>query len=229
MEAQSTAAGSTLTITADDYGLAPAYDAGMLAAASAGAIDAVSVMIVRDPDVELLARSGVEVGLHLEPFSVATLERQLEVFERAFGHPPTHLDGHHHCHAEERGPGLAVAKLAFELEIPVRSVSPRHRRLLRCQGVRTADRLLGRVEEDEPALPGAIEGWLGGDAPPGASEWMVHPGHPDASSGSGYDGGRGEDLALLLELGDREAWLARGVRRTGPSELLRSAPAACPR
>jgi len=218
-----------LLITADDYGLAPAYDAGILEAARARAVDAVSVMVLREPDPAPLGETGVEVGLHLEPFGIAKLERQLAGFELAFGRPPTHIDGHHHCHAEERGPGLAVAKLARERGIPVRSVNPRHRRLLRCQGVPTADRLLGRLDEREAAIQPGIERWLAGEASGGISEWMVHPGHPDPSTGSSYDRGRGEDLALLLSLGDREAWRARGVRRAGPSELLRSSPGGGPR
>jgi hypothetical protein len=51
---------------------------------------------------------------------------------------------------------------------------------------------------------------------------MVHPGNPDPGSGSAYDRGRGEDLALLLELGDRDRWRRHGVERGGPTEVLGS-------
>jgi hypothetical protein len=49
---------------------------------------------------------------------------------------------------------------------------------------------------------------------------MVHPGVPDAATGSAYDRGRGEDLALLLELGNRDRWRGRGIARGGPGEVL---------
>ena len=39
-----------------------------------------------------------------------------------------------------------------------------------------------------------------GELPRGITEWMVHPGHPDPESGSGYDQAREEDLDLLLSL-----------------------------
>ena len=193
-----------LRITADDYGYAPAYDAGILEAARAGAVDAVSAMVLRDPEPEALLAASVSVGLHLEPLRVASLLDQWNRFESLFGTAPAYLDGHKHCHAEPGGPGLEVARLARARGVPVRSVSPRHRRLLRCQGIQTCDRLVGRMSESEPALPEEIAAWLEGRPPPGATEWMVHPGH--AGGGSSYDRGREEDLELLLELASRGRW-----------------------
>lgn len=204
----------SLIITADDYGYAAAYDEGIAEAARAGAVDAVSAMVTRgEADPAPLAGSGVEVGLHLE-LEASTLEDQLAEFERRFGRPPAYLDGHHHCHA--RGPAaVAVANLARERELPVRSVDARHRRLLRCKGVATPDRLVGRASEDEPAVPSEVRAALRGEgtwggAVDGAIEWMTHPGHADPVVGSSYDAGRQEDLRLLLELAD-EASL-RAVR-----------------
>ena len=196
--------GSTLRIVADDYGYADPYDAGILAAARAGAIDAVSAMVLRDPDPAPLLESGVEIGLHLEPLGLAPLDQQWKRFEDVFGRAPAHVDGHKHCHAAPGGPALAVAKLARTRGIAVRSVSPRHRRLLRCQGVATPDRLVGRLSEDEPALPSEISAWLDGRPPEGLTEWMVHPGY--AGGGSSFDRGREQDLELLLELYADAPW-----------------------
>ena len=196
--------GSTLRIVADDYGYADPYDAGILAAARAGAIDAVSAMVLRDPDPAPLLESGVEIGLHLEPLGLAPLDQQWKRFEDVFGRAPAHVDGHKHCHAAPGGPALAVAKLARTRGIVVRSVSPRHRRLLRCQGVATPDRLVGRLSEDEPALPSEISAWLDGRPPEGLTEWMVHPGY--AGGGSSFDRGREQDLELLLELYADAPW-----------------------
>lgn len=209
-----------LIIVADDFGYVPSYDQGITEAARAGAIDAASAMVLREPDPAPLLETGVEVGLHLE-LDRAPLLGQLEAFEAIFEIPPAYLDGHHHCHAQAGSRALEVARLGARLGLPVRSVSPRHRRLLRCLGAPTADLLIGRLSEDEPALPGELERWLaGGEALAGVTEWMVHPGRPDPGSGSDYDRGRGDDLALLLELGDRGRWRERGIIRTAPSQAL---------
>ena len=208
-----------LIITADDYGYARGYDEGILEAAGANALDAVSAMVLREAiDPEALLGTGVEIGLHLElpreasgdaragererGQAVEALRDQLGRFQSMFGRPPAHLDGHHHCHAR-RGLASAIAREAARLGLPVRSVDDAHRALLRRHGVRTADRLVGRFsEEAEAALPielrPAVED--GGELPPGLTEWMVHPGHRHPESGSGYDQAREEDLDLLLGL-----------------------------
>ena len=85
-----------LLITADDYGYAPAYDAGILEAATAGAVHAVSVMALREPDPEPLLATGMRIGLHLEPLADSPLADQWARFEQLFGRPPQHLDGHKH-------------------------------------------------------------------------------------------------------------------------------------
>jgi predicted glycoside hydrolase/deacetylase ChbG (UPF0249 family) len=191
----------SLIVVADDYGYAPGYDEGIIEAVRAEALDAVSVMVLRDPDPLPLRDSRVEVGLHLEPLPQAPLAEQLRRFEALFGRPPAHLDGHHHCHASAGRPALTVAGAGRRIGARVRSVSSRHRLLLRCLGVRTQDRLLGRLSQREPALPEELAAALGGEAlPNGLTEWMVHPGHRDPGSGSSYDRGREEDLALLIEL-----------------------------
>jgi chitin disaccharide deacetylase len=238
---------SALIVVADDYGRWPTYDAGIAAAAAAGAIDAVSAMVLRDPDPDPVLATGVGVGLHLElaapgaggatkrraaaadsEAAVAALREQVERFAAIFGRTPAHLDGHHHCHA---APGLAAALVreAAALALPTRSVSAGHRRALRELGVPTPDRLVGRLREDEPALPPELRALVegGGAAPPGVTEWMVHPGHPDAEAGSAYDAGREEDLRLVLRLAgspDLRALRAPHARalRQGPGSGSRS-------
>jgi predicted glycoside hydrolase/deacetylase ChbG (UPF0249 family) len=206
---------AALIVTADDYGYRPSYDAGILEAARAGAVDAVSAMLTRSGcHPEPLLATGVEIGLHLElpegvtlvasagqAAALAALREQLERFEDLFGGPAAFLDGHHHCHA---GAGLAeaLAHEAGERSLAVRSIDAAHRTLLRRVGVATPDRLVGRLTERQGALPTelrpAVEG--GGELPAGVTEWMVHPGHPDPGSSSDYDLGREEDLDLLLGL-----------------------------
>lgn len=209
-----------LIITADDYGYAPRYDQGIVEAARAGAIDAVSAMVTRYvPDPRPLVEAGVAAGLHLD-LDALGLDDQLKGFEAAFGRAPTHLDGHRHCHA--RGPAaIAVADLARATGLPVRSVDAGHRRLLRRKGVATTDRLVGRMSEEEPIVPPEVRALLrdGDDAM--LAEWMTHPGYADPSLRSSYDTGREEDLRVLLALSGepalrrvRTSWGALGTRPT---------------
>jgi predicted glycoside hydrolase/deacetylase ChbG (UPF0249 family) len=209
-----------LIIVADDYGYSPRYDQGILEAVRAGAVDAVSAMVTREGhDPTPLVESGVEVGLHLELGAEgeavqASLEAQLQAFEEMYGAGPGYLDGHRHCHASPEAAAL-VGKAAAARGLAVRSVSGRHRALLRRLGVPTPGRLVGRIVEEQPFLPREIDALMeGGGVPEGVTEWMVHPGYRDPYLGSSYDAGREEDLRCLLALGDREKWRRRGVART---------------
>lgn len=211
--------GPRLLITADDYGYSPGVSAGILEAAGGGAIDAAGAMVGRpwcDPGP--LLGTGVEIGLHLElPAEISEgeagieVERQMARFERLFGTAPVYIDGHHHCHARaEVEP--AVAEVALDLGARVRSIDEGHRARLRAGGLRTPDRLVGRLRPEEALVPeeiAAVEG--GGSLPAGLTEWMVHPGLRDPSSGSGYDEAREEDLRELLRLA-RDEFL-RELRR----------------
>jgi predicted glycoside hydrolase/deacetylase ChbG (UPF0249 family) len=202
----------TLVITADDFGYRGAYDAGIVVAARAGAIDRVSVMAVRASDIGPLLELDIALGLHIE--ADAGIAAQLRAFEELAGRPPAYLDGHRHCHAEPRI-AADLARVAAELGIPVRAVNPGHRAQLRQAGVATTDRLVGRLFEHQPPLPAEIARWHAGERVlPGTTEWFVHPGFRDPDGGSSYDAGRPEDLALLLELGDRERWRRAGVERS---------------
>ncbi len=208
-----------LIITADDYGYSPRYDEGIVEAAAAGAVDSVSVMVSRGPlDPEPLLATGVETGLHLElsreltageragagerDAALRALREQLEAFDSVVGRPPAYLDGHRHCHAHA-GLASGMAREARQRGLPVRSVDSGHRRILRREGVATPDRLIGRYsEEPDGALPVELRPVVDGEGelPSGITEWMVHPGHPDPQSDSGYDQAREEDLDLLLSL-----------------------------
>jgi predicted glycoside hydrolase/deacetylase ChbG (UPF0249 family) len=224
---------ATLIVTADDYGYARSYDLGILEVAKMGAIDSVSAMVLRDPDPEPLDGLDVSVGLHLElapglgdrasvlerQMAARAIEEQLARFEQIFQRPPSHLDGHHHCHARA-GLGVVVGKIAAERKLPVRSVDGHDRRLLRCLGVRTPDRLVGRASEGEPVMPSLLTERAG----PGEGqtvEWMVHPGFPDPIVGSSYDVGRADDLIAVITHELPEGW-----RRGRPAGLPATLAAA---
>jgi hypothetical protein len=207
-----------LLITADDYGYSRRVNDGILVAARAGAIDAVSAMVGRpDCEPEPLLAAGIRIGLHLEPAGEdeapeGAVERQAESFERLFGRLPGHLDGHHHCHASAPL-AEAVEQLATRLGVPVRAISAEHRRRLRERGIDCPERLVGRMAEADPVQPAVVTALLsGGELPPGLTEWAVHPGFADPGLGSAYDAGREEDLTVLLELASAPALLgARGL------------------
>lgn len=209
-----------LIVTADDWGYAPRYNAGIEEAARAGAVDAVGALVLRPAcDAGPLLESGVEVGLHLEmPESSGRREvmeaprRQTEAFEKIFGGPPAYIDGHHHCHAT-LPIATATEDLALELRVPVRAVGEDHRFRLEERGIASPDRLIGRMHEHEPALPRLLADALDEEALPwGVTEWVVHPGHSDPDSGSSYDRGREADLALVLHLAHDE--VLAGARAT---------------
>jgi predicted glycoside hydrolase/deacetylase ChbG (UPF0249 family) len=193
-----------LLIVADDWGYSRRYNEGILEAARAGAIDGAGAMVLRDAcEAEALLETGVEVGLHLEvgeDADAGEVMRQLERFEEIFGRPPAYIDGHHHRHCIPVIE-LAVAAAALRLGARVRAVEDAQRGRLRAAGVACADRLVGRIAEDEAALPTELAGYIeAGEFPPGITEWMVHPGRRDPGSGSSLDAAREEDLALLLGL-----------------------------
>lgn len=208
-----TATRPILIITADDYGYAPGYNRGILEAAEAGAIDAVGAMVGgRACETVPVLETGTEIGLHLElPGDPA--EAQVARFEEIFGGAPAFLNGHHHCHAQPPH-AIEVAELAAARGLPVRSVSPAHRALLRSRGCATPDRLIGRLDTSEPALPPLLAG--DGALPRGVTEWMVHPGYADPASGSAYDAEREHDLRLVLRL---SGTLGRRARRATHSAL----------
>jgi hypothetical protein len=183
-----------LIVTADDYGYHRRYDEGILRAAEAGAVDAVSAFAYREGlGAEPLRATGVEIGLHLG--GERSPAEQADDFEQGFGLPPAYLDGHRHCHALPARTE-AVASFAAERGLPVRSVDPAHRELLRSRGVATPDLLVGRLREDEPVLPAELEG--DGVELPAVTEWFVHPGLPVGGGFSSYDAGRRQDLNLIL-------------------------------
>ena len=210
-----------LIITADDWGYSERYNAGILEAAQANAVDSVGAMALRPAcDPAPLIEAGVEVGLHIEApdggeaDARAAPRRQAEAFELAFGRPPAYLDGHLHCHAAHPL-SAAVEELALELGVSVRAIDDEHRLHLREKGIACADRLTGRMGEDEPALPALIAtARETRRLPRGVTEWIAHPGHADPGAGSRYDAGRERDLAMLLELATDEFLAAARTTHT---------------
>jgi predicted glycoside hydrolase/deacetylase ChbG (UPF0249 family) len=162
-----------LIVNADDFGLSPGVNRGIVAAHVYGIVTSTSVM-VRWPaahDAINCARAfpNISFGLHcdvgewvfrhgqwealyqvvqLDDTDAVTAEvkRQLSEFQQLIGRPPTHLDSHQHVHSREPVRSVLV-KAATELGIPLRHCEPR---------IRYCGEFYGQGDQSEPR-PSAID------------------------------------------------------------------------
>jgi predicted glycoside hydrolase/deacetylase ChbG (UPF0249 family) len=122
-----------LVINADDFGLSQGVSDGILATHERGVVTSTSLM-VHEPAAAYAAESArsfpdLGVGLHfVKPDGVDlddpnqardALTRQLERFRELMGTDPTHVDSHHHVHAEP-GRMPTFSELAGRLNVPLR-------------------------------------------------------------------------------------------------------------
>jgi predicted glycoside hydrolase/deacetylase ChbG (UPF0249 family) len=137
-----------LIVNADDFGLSPGVNAGIVQAHEHGIVTSASLM-VRQPAAEAAAayargRPALGLGLHVDlgewafrdghwhalyervpPDDAAAVEDevhgQLERFRKLVGRDPDHLDSHQHVHRRE--PARAVLEsLAARLRLPLRGM-----------------------------------------------------------------------------------------------------------
>lgn len=219
-----------LVVNADDFGLSPAVNAGVLRAHAEGIVTTASLM-VRQPAAEhavagALAHPRLALGLHLDlgewvrrdggwapayevvdtsdPAAVAAeFERQLERFRSLTGGEPSHLDSHQHVHREEPVRSILGVR-AKELRIPLRH----HGRVRYCGA------FYGRDGEGA-ALPEAITPErlvrLVAELPAGATELCCHPAAaPEPAAGYGAE--RVRELESLCDRRVRAAVRQAGVR-----------------
>lgn len=183
-----------LIVNADDFGLSPGVNAGIVEAHERGIVTSASLM-VRAPAAEqavvaVRAHPGLALGLHLDiaeweyeagewratyercpPGDGAAVEAeclgQLAVFRELAGRDPTHLDSHQHAHMSEPMSSVA-SRLAAALEVP-----------LRAQGIRYEGGFYGQTGKGEPYPAGIAPGHLAElieSLPPGWTELGCHPG-----------------------------------------------------
>jgi predicted glycoside hydrolase/deacetylase ChbG (UPF0249 family) len=145
---------------------------------------------------------------------VADVEREIEAqiarFESLFKTRPDHLDSHHHVglHAPVREVLLAAAR---RLGVPVRSQDAAARARARAAGLETPDHFFGASGPDAYWTPGRTLAHLR-TLPPGASEFMTHPGRFDEGiAGSRYGRQRETELAALADPAARAAARALGI------------------
>jgi predicted glycoside hydrolase/deacetylase ChbG (UPF0249 family) len=223
-----------LVVTADDFGLSPAVNEGVVAAHTGGIVTSASLMVRRRcaPDAARRAAQLPELslGLHVElaSYSVvdgawitdevvadpsdraaveAELADQVRRFESLVGRSPSHLDSHHHLHREEPAASVVLA-MAERLGVPVRD-----------DGSWTYrgdfyGQFGAGIPWPEGVTPHALVTILGTLAP-GVSELACHPASaPDPAHGT-YDRERVVELASLCDPAVRAEIDRRGIALIG--------------
>jgi chitin disaccharide deacetylase len=151
MSAQVSAASSRrLIVNADDFGLSPGVNRGIIEAHERGIVTSASLM-TRGPAAAAAAvyaggRPALSVGLHLDlaewTFTcgawvcvyevapsddssavAAEIERQLAAFVELLGRNPSHIDSHQHIHRDEPVRSLLL-DTAQRLGVPLRHFCP---------------------------------------------------------------------------------------------------------
>jgi predicted glycoside hydrolase/deacetylase ChbG (UPF0249 family) len=219
-----------LIVNADDLGLAPEVDRGVLRAALAGRVTSATLMVTM-PGAEggahtarRLAALGVSVGLHVDLVTgrrvdprdadavLAEVRDQAARFETLVGRPPTHLDSHKHTHRDFEPVRVAVAEVAHRLGAPVRAQDAAVRAWLRARGLRTPDGFVGDVSAEPYWTVDRLLAAVGG-LDPGTTELMCHPGEPmGPMPGLFYLAQRATELTALLDPRLPAACAAAGVR-----------------
>jgi chitin disaccharide deacetylase len=212
-----------LIVNADDFGLSPGVNAGVVEAHEHGIVTSASLM-VRMAAAEAAAAyarddGNMSLGLHVDlgewsfrdgewvpVYEVVSLEdheavaeevrSQLESFRRLTGREPTHLDSHQHVHDDD-APATVVGELAGELGIPLRNHDHR---------VRYCGDLYGRGPGGETVLgaisvENLIEILTG--LPEGITELGCHPGE-GADIESEYREEREAEVRVLCDPRVRE-------------------------
>lgn len=220
-----------LIVNADDFGLSPLTNAGIMRCRREGILTSASLM-VRSPAareaVELWRDDGqMSLGLHVElgewifsagewktiyevvpthdPAGVRDeIYRQLDQFRRLTGTNPTHLDSHQHVH---KGPAVGgeMRRLALELGVVLRGADAR---------VRFWGAFFGKNEYLEPkpdniSVAGML--WILEKLDAGVTELSCHPGL-DPAIESHYRDERFIEVNTLCDPAVHEAILAGGIK-----------------
>ena len=227
-----------LIVNADDFGLSPGVNHGIVRAHHDGIVTSASLM-VRQPGAAEAADyarqcPSLSVGLHLDLgewiyrggewsalYQVVPTDdvgaardetaRQLEAFLRLLGRPPTHVDSHQHVHRSEPLLGIAQS-LAADLRVPLRHFAP---------GVRYCGDFYGQGGRGEPLphliTPAALAEVIRA-LPPGVTELACHPGD-DPTLDSPYRDERIAEVGALCHPMVRAALGAGGAKLVSFSDL----------
>jgi predicted glycoside hydrolase/deacetylase ChbG (UPF0249 family) len=224
------AAERLLIVNADDFGLSPGVNAGVIRAHEQGIVTSASLMVRMAAAEEAAAYTrgdgGMSLGLHVDlgewklregewvpvyqvvPLAEegaveAEVRSQLESFRRLAGRDPTHLDSHQHVHDDDP-PATVVHKLAAELGVPLRNQNPR---------VRYCGDLYGRAPGGETVFNAiSVENLIDilTGLPNGITELGCHPGE-GADIESEYREEREAEVEVLCDPRVRETIEREGI------------------
>jgi chitin disaccharide deacetylase len=188
--------GRFLIVNADDFGLSPGVNKGIIEAHKKGIVTSASLMVrgISAPDAVACNReqSSLSLGLHFEIYewtyrndewiplyevapwddAVAVkneLSKQLERFHQIVGRNPTHLDSHQHAHRSEPVKSVLL-ETGDKLGIPVRHFS---------QKINYNGNFYGQTAKGEPYPEGiSVEALIEilRALPLGVTELGCHPG-----------------------------------------------------
>jgi predicted glycoside hydrolase/deacetylase ChbG (UPF0249 family) len=229
-----------LIVNADDFGISPATNRGIVQAHEKGIVTSASLMTrypaARDAAAYARAHPEMTLGLHfdigewayregqwvqlhmvVEPDDAAGIEselqRQFECFRELVGDDPTHLDSHQHVHREEPTRSIML-RAAQALGVPLRQCSAH---------VRYDGRFYGQASHGEPwprgiSIAGLLEILSG--LFPGLTELGCHPGL-DLQLDSPYRLERTREVETLCDARTRMAVRAHAIELVSFREVNR--------
>jgi len=207
-----------LVVNADDFGLSPGINEGILEAHASGIVTSTSLMVLARaaPSAARAAsgHAGLSVGLHFVDDGSADLDdraeiarsfrEQLERFRELTGREPTHVDSHHHVHSGSRARFATFAAIVEPLGVPLRGAQVTY------VGGFWAQTELGVTNlrcVSRPFLLALIRAKVRD----GLTELACHPGRVNGDFGSSYLHEREVELATLTEPGLAAAIESLGV------------------
>lgn len=227
-----------LIVNADDFGLSPGVNRGIVEAYERGIVTSASLM-VRWAAAAAAAdygreREGFSLGLHFDLFEWAyrggewiplyevapaddadavarELSSQLDAFRRLVGRNPTHLDSHQHAHRSEPVRS-ALIEASRKLDVPLRHFS---------QTVRYDGNFYGQTGTGEP-YPQAISRdslvELLKALPTGVTELGCHPAYNDGLD-SMYTIERADEVKVLCDPLVKATLAAEGIELISFSDV----------
>jgi chitin disaccharide deacetylase len=222
-----------LTVNADDLGLSPGVNEGIIEAHANGIVTSASLMVRGPAARDAAATAGeyptLSVGLHFVADHGTDLDdpdqaersfrEQLERFRDLTGRDPTHVDSHHHVHTASPGRLVTFSRLTAPMGVPLRGVG----------GARYIGAFWGQWERGVRnlryvSLPFLLQ-LIRARARDGFTELACHPARINGDFSSSYLDERAAELATLTEPGLRQAIRSMGVElvsfrawRGSPSE-----------
>jgi predicted glycoside hydrolase/deacetylase ChbG (UPF0249 family) len=210
-----------LIVTADDFGITPGINRGIVQAHCEGILTSTSLMVDRPACEEAasLARDycTLSVGIHLElkPADAAgvraELDRQYLRFVDLVGCRPTHVDTHHDVHYDPRIRNEVLA-WAVRIGVPLRGYS-KARHFSRFYGQWGGETHLEQISVD------SLIRMLDNEVRDGVTELNCHPGYVEPGFPSSYSAEREEELRTLCDARVRRAILEREISLIGFREL----------